>query len=387
MPAPLKLTPKGERRLRHGHLWIYRDEIQGAKPEMHGSIVAVNDSSRKFFAHGFYSHKSKIAVRIITRSAQVPDRSFFREAIRAAGLRRKGKAGKNSGVRLVNAEGDFLPGLIADWYAGRIVVQCLVPGVDVLREMFAELLWDEFQPEGLWFRNDSSMRELEGLSLEKFMWRGKETPEVVIEENGLKFLVSLSEGHKTGWYLDQAENHLRAKAFARGRCLDAFCFQGGFALHLAAGAEEVVAVDSSQPALSVLERNCELNRVKNVLPVRANIFEILPELHKRGEKFELVVLDPPPFAKSRKDLGSAAKGYAELNRRGISLLNPGGILISYSCSFHFALPDLMEVVRKACGDLGRQARLIEFHTQAHDHPILFNTPETWYLKGVVAEVD
>lgn len=387
MATPLKLTAKAMRRLKNGHLWIYHDELAGAGPELHGGIVEVKDPDNEFFAFGFFSSESKIAVRILTRSGQLPDRVFFKEKIRRAGLKRKAKISPHSAVRLVNAEGDFLPGLVADWYAGQIVAQCLIPGVDKLREMFAEILWEEFQPQGLWFRNDAAGRELEGLPLEKFFWRGKETPELAIEEAGVKFLVNLAEGHKTGAYLDQSENRVRASAFASGRCLDAFCFQGGFALHLAKKAEEVVAVDSSEPALSMLEKNLALNRITNVMHIRENIFDILPLMARQGDRFNLVVLDPPPFAKGRKDLDSARKGYYELNRRAIALLEPQGILITYSCSFHFGLSDLLETVQKAAADSGRQARLIEIQTQSQDHPVLLSMPETFYLKGLVLEVD
>jgi 23S rRNA (cytosine1962-C5)-methyltransferase len=386
MPAAVRLTSKAERRLRSGHLWIYRDEIAGGKPEFHGSIVAVNDKDGGFFGYGFYSHKSKIAVRIVTKSGSVPDRKIYSELVSKARARRTGRIKPESATRLINAEGDFLPGLIADWYAGQIVGQCLIPGVDKLREMFAEILWEEFHPEGLRFRNDASAREVEGLALEKSFWRGKERQEVVIQEGEVKFLVNLAEGHKTGSYLDQADNRIRAEDFASGRCLDAFCFQGGFALHLSQKAEEVVAIDSSPLVLSVLEKNLELNQTKNVKLVRANIFDVLPELATKGERFDLVVLDPPPFARSRKDLASAAKGYSELNRRAISLLKPGGILMTYSCSFHFGLEELLSTVQKACADLGRQARLIEIQKQADDHPVLLGTPETWYLKGLVVEI-
>jgi len=386
MPAPVRLTAKGLRRLQAGHLWIYRDELTGLKPEHHGAVVAAHDPEGKFFGYGFGSIKSKIAIRILTRSRHLPDRTFFEQAVRRAGERRKGKIQKDAALRLVNAEGDFLPGLVADWYAGQMVVQCLIPGADILREMFAEVLWEEFSPEGLWFRNDAASRELEELPLEKFFWRGKKIPEVVVKEGGIQFLVNLLEGHKTGSYLDQAGNRERAEQFASGRCLDAFCFQGGFALHLAKKAGEVLAIDSSQPALSVLEKNLALNRVKNVSAMRANIFDLLPELAKQGERFNLVVLDPPPFAKSKSDLPSARKGYRELNRRAISLLQPAGILMTYSCSFHFSLAELLDTAQRAAADNQRQARLLEIQTQAHDHPILLAMPESWYLKGLVLEV-
>ena len=387
MPAPVKLSAKGLRRLQAGHPWIYRDELTGLKPEHHGALVAVHDPEGQFLACGFGSSRSKIAVRILTRSRSLPDRDFFKQAIHRAGERRKGKIRKDTAVRLVNAEGDLLPGLVADWYAGQMVVQCLIAGTDILREMFAEILWEEFSPDGLWFRNDASSRELEGLAQEKFFWRGKEIPEVVVKEGGLQFLVNLLEGHKTGSYLDQAGNREGAAKFAGGKCLDGFCFQGGFALHLAGKASEVLAIDSSQPALSLLEKNLALNSIKNVSTMRANIFDILPELAGQGERFNLIVLDPPPFAKSRNDLAQARKGYRELNRRAISLLHPGGILITYSCSFHFSLAELMDTAQRAAADNSRQARLLEIHTQSPDHPILLSMPESWYLKGLVLEVD
>ena len=386
MPAPVHLTAQAERRLKAGHLWIYAHELVGVRPEMHGNIVRVNDSRGNFFAHGFYSAKSRIAVRILNRHSLLPDRSFFAQAVRAATQKRAGKIGPGRAVRLVNSEGDLLPGLVVDWYAGQAVLQCLIPGVDKLKEMFAELIEEEYKPEGLWFRNDASIRETEELPLEKFFWRGAEKKEVVVDEGGLKFAINIIEGHKTGSYLDQAGNHLAAEKYARGRALDAFCFSGGFALHLARKAEEVVALDSSQPALAALEKNIELNGLRNIKPVRGDIFALLPELVKAGEKYSLVVIDPPPFAKSRKDLAAAAKGYYELNRRALSLLVPGGILMTYSCSHHFGLADLIDTVQKAGADLGRQTRLIEIQTQASDHPILLSTPETWYLKGLVAEV-
>jgi 23S rRNA (cytosine1962-C5)-methyltransferase len=387
MATPLKLTARAMRRLRQGQLWIYRDELTGARPELHGGIVEVKDPEGNFFGFGFFSGESKIAVRLLTRSAQLPDRVFFKEKIRRAGLKRKAKILPHTAVRLVNAESDFIPGLVVDWYAGQVVAQCLIPGVDKLCEMFAEILWEEFNPHGLRFRNDAAGREMEGLPLEKIFWRGKDAPEVVIEEAGVKYLINLTEGHKTGSYLDQAENHVRASEYASGRCLDAFCFQGGFALHLAKKADEVVAVDSSEPALSVLEKNLGLNRITNVMRIRENIFDILPEMARQGDKFKLIVLDPPPFAKSKKDLASATKGYYELNRRAISLLEPEGVLITYSCSFNFSLSELLETVQRAAAEQGRQARLLEIHTQAKDHPVLLSMPETFYLKGLVLEVD
>jgi len=350
-------------------------------------IAAIESSSGEFLGQGFFSSGSKISFRLLSHSPEALGRDFFRDRIRRARRKREKRIQPGRAVRLVNAEGDLLPGLIADWYAGQIVIQYLIPGVDRLQEMIADIFWEEFQPAGIWFRNDSSGRELEGLKEGKFFWRGKEEQRVVIQEGGVRFEIDLMEGHKTGAYLDQAENRIRAEELGRGRCLDAFAYQGGFALHLAQTAEEVMAVDSSAPALGALERNLELNQIKNVRPVRENVFDFLPELLEKGESFDLMVLDPPPFARSRKDLSSARRGYAEINRRALNLLKPGGILITYSCSYNFSLADLTEVLRQALSDSGRRANLLEIHIQAGDHPALLNLPETWYLKGLVLEVE
>jgi 23S rRNA (cytosine1962-C5)-methyltransferase len=387
LSTPLKLTAKAMRRLESGHLWVYSDELTGAGPEQHAGVAELKDPQGKFFGFGFFSSHSKIAVRILTRAPQIPDRIFFKDRIRAAGLRRKDKISAHGAVRLVNGEADLLPGLVADWYAGQVVLQCLAPGVDKLSEMFAELFWEEFAPQGLWFRNDASGRELEGLPLEKFFWRGKEARELVVEESGVKYFIDLLEGHKTGAYLDQAENRVRAGQLASGRCLDAFCFQGGFALHLAKRADEVVAVDSSAPALSVLDKNLGLNKITNCQLIRENVFDILPVMAEQGERFKLIALDPPPLARKKSDLVGARKAYHELNRRAISLLEPHGVLLTYSCSFNFALSELLQTAQNAAAEQGRQARLIEIQTQAQDHPVLLSMPETFYLKGLVLEFD
>ncbi len=387
MPSRIRIKNKTLNRLRTGHLWVYSEEIENPRPEMDGTIVALESDSGEFVGQGFFNSRSRIAFRLLGKSPEAIGREFFRDRIQLAGQKREGRIGPEQAVRLINAEGDLLPGLIADWYAGRIVIQCLIPGTDRLKEMIADILQEEFQPEAIWFRNDSGGRGMEGLPEEVFLWKGNADPRVVFREGQVRFEVDLKEGHKTGAYLDQAENHLRAGELSRGRCLDAFTFQGGFALHLAAKAEQVMAVDSSAPALSVLEKNLELNGIKNVKPVKRNIFELLPELERAGEKFDLIALDPPSFAKSKKDLHSARRGYAEINRRAVSLLCPSGILLSYSCSYNFSLSELLEAARWALADSGRTGRLLEIQTQAGDHPVLLNMPETWYLKGLVLEVN
>jgi len=387
MVTRLRVNRKGFKRLAFGHLWVYQNEIENPKPELSGTIVGIENPDKEFVGQGFYNHHSKIAFRVLSRSPEAIGRDFFVNLIRSAIKRRAGKISRQSALRLVNAEGDLFPGLIADWYAGHLVIQCLIPGTERLFEMIADIFWEELKPDSIWFRNDGGGREMEGLPEDKYFWKGVDDPRVVIEEQGLKFAVNLMEGHKTGLYLDQAENRVRASEFARGRCLDAFSYQGGFALHLSKKAQEVIAVDSSVPALAVLEKNLELNDIRNVKVVRENIFDLLPEMEREKQGFDLIVMDPPPFARSKKDFKNARRGYYEVNRRALTLLNPGGILLSYSCSFHFSLSDLIDTLRSAMGDTGRRGRLLEIHTQAKDHPIFMNVPESWYLKGVVLEVD
>ena len=380
----IKLSSSALNRLRAGHLWMYQSEVENRREELNGELVRVESSKGDFIGWGFYSHHSKIALRMLSFDAQVPEREFFRQRILRAKKQRGKFDEKNSAFRLVNAEGDFFPGLIVDFYAGQLVIQCLIPGTDKIKEMLADIFWEEIKPKGIWFRNDARTRELEALPLEVYFWRGEKKNPVEIKEGNKWFLVDLEKGHKTGLYLDQSQNRLRAKIWTKSRCLDLFSYQGGFALHLAEQAQEVIAVESSQAGIEILKQNVRRNQVKNLKIIRANVFEFLNEENRR---FDLIILDPPPFARSKKDLTNARKGYLELNRKAIQLLNPGGILLSYSCSYHFQFSDFFHTLARALAEAERYGLVKEIHTQGSDHPYLFNLPETWYLKGFVVEVD
>ena len=387
MPAAIKLSPKGLRWFRGGHLWIFRDDIlAGAEAAPNGEVVRIESSVGAFLAHGFYSEKSKIALRIIRREEAILDRDFFRGRLQACRDRRGNLFSPATACRLVSAEGDLFPGLIADHYAGHLVVQFLIPGVERLRPLLLDLFQELFSPRSITLRHDLAVREMEGLDQEKTMLLGEPQRAVAVEEGPVRYLADLWEGQKTGAYLDQQMNRLGISRFARGRALDAFCYQGHFALHLARACDEVKAVDSSGPALARLQENCDLNDIKNVTAERANAFEALAALEARGEKFNLIVLDPPPFAKSRKDLARASKGYRELNRRALALLRPGGHLATYSCSYNLSTEAFLDLLREAGAEARRQVRVLESHTQAPDHPILLSVPETHYLKGFVLEV-
>ena len=383
MQPLIKLAPKGLRWLRSGHLWVYRDDLQPHGAVDSGEIVRVEAPHGIFLGQGFYSQKSKIALRLISDQEGPADVEFFRGLIERARDRRAGYFSPETACRLVSAEGDLFPGLIADWYAGHLVLQTLVPGTARLEPMLIELFDQLFSPASITLRNDAAMRELEGLDQEKRMAKGEPQRAVPVREGEARWLSDLWEGHKTGAYLDQRENRIAARTLARGRALDAFCYQGHFSLQLAGGCDEVLALDGSAPALDRLRQNCELNGIGNVRARKANVFDELARLDDAGERFDLVVLDPPPFARARKDLAGAARGYRELNRRALSLLAPGGRLLTYSCSYNLSAEMFLAVLREAGADARRQVWVEACQTQAADHPRLLAMPETNYLKGFV----
>jgi 23S rRNA (cytosine1962-C5)-methyltransferase len=383
----LQLSPKGLRWLRSGHLWIYRDDLlSGPEPSRNGEVVRVASSVGTFLAQAFFSQPSKIALRLISFEEALLDREFFRARLEKCRARRGSLFSPETACRLVSAEGDLFPGLIVDHYAGHLVVQILIPGVEQLRPLLLDLLEELFAPRSITLRGDLAVREMEGLAQEKLMLKGEPPRAVEVVEGPVRYLADLWEGHKTGAYLDQQLNRLRAGRFGHGRALDAFCYQGHFALHLAPACAEVAAVDSSAPALARLQENCELNNIKNIVPERANVFADLGRREARGERFDLIVLDPPPFAKSRKDLAGATKGYRDLNRRALGLLNPAGRLLTYSCSSNLSTEAFLDLLRDAAAEARRQVRVLEHHTQSPDHPILLSMPETLYLKGFLLEV-
>jgi 23S rRNA (cytosine1962-C5)-methyltransferase len=292
--------------------------------------------------------------------------------------------------RLVYSEGDLLPSLIVDRYNDVLVLQTLSQGTDAFKETFTEILIEEFRPRALIERNDARVRELEGLPLISAIIYGEATEEIEILQHGLRFVVSPGAGQKTGSFLDQRENRLAARAAAqltkRGRALDCFTFNGAFALHLASVCEEVIGIDISGDAVAAAQRNAQLNEHGNVEFREANVFDALREFETRGEKFDTIVLDPPAFAKNRASLNSAVRGYKEINLRALKLLNPGGVLVTCTCSYHVAEDLFLEIVDQAASDAHRRVQVVEKRMQASDHPVLLGMPETYYLKCVIARV-
>ena len=386
--STVTVTKRGADRVRGGHLWIYRSDVGKVDAEG-GSVVVVRDERSNFIGQALYSDASQIALRFLTQSDEEIDRDWWRARIRAAVGRRNIPADTNA-YRLVYSEGDLLPSLIVDRYDDVLVLQTLSQGTESLKSLFTEILIDEFQPRALIERNDARVRELEGLPLISATVFGEAPDEFEIRQHGLRFVVSPGAGQKTGSFLDQRENRLAARAAAQTtdarRALDCFTFNGAFALHLASVCEEVIGIDISADAVAAAEQNARLNEMGNVEFREANVFDALREFEARGEKFDVIVLDPPAFAKNRASLKAALRGYKEINLRALKLLHGGGVLITCTCSYHVAEDLFLEIVREAANDAHRRVQIIEKRMQASDHPVLLGMPETYYLKCVIARV-
>jgi len=354
-----------------------------------GSVVAVRDERGNLIGQALYSDASQIALRFLTQSQEEIDRDWWRTRIRAAAARRNIPADTNA-YRLVYSEGDLLPTLIVDRYDDVFVLQTLSQGTESLKSLFAEILIEEFQPRAVIERNDARVRELEGLPLISATVYGEEPGELEILQHGLRFVVSPGAGQKTGSFLDQRENRIAARAAAQttngNRALDCFTFNGAFALHLASVCEEVIGIDISADAINAAEHNARLNQMNNVEFREGNVFDALRELETRGERFDVIVLDPPAFAKNRASLKSALRGYKEINLRALKLLHAGGVLITCTCSYHVSEHLFLDILGEAALDARRRVQIVEKRMQASDHPVLIGMPETYYLKCVIARL-
>ena len=385
------LTGKGVNRARSGHLWIYRSDLMKKPAVESGSVIRVVDQRQRFLGWAHYGAESEISLRIVSRhESDTVDRDFWRARLRQAASWRDRVVADSDCCRLVHAEGDALPGLIIDRYGDSFVLQTLTRGMDALKSMWVELLVEEFQPRLIVERNDARVRQLEGLPMINSLLHGAEVStsltELVVTENGIRFTVDLMTGQKTGAFLDQRENRVAARGYARGRGLDCFSFHGSFALHLAARCDRVTALDISLPAIERARHNAELNGLTNVEFIETNVFDKLREFDDAGERFDTIVLDPPAFAKNRAALEGALRGYKEINLRALRLLNPGGVLITCSCSYHVSEELFLLTLMDAANDAGRTVQIVEKRTQARDHPMLLTVPETYYLKCIVLRV-
>jgi 23S rRNA (cytosine1962-C5)-methyltransferase len=377
---------RGLDRIRRGHLWVYRSDILNTEDAKPGSIVTIRDERGKVFGKAFYSSKSQIALRLLTRSDIEIDDAFFRARFEQADRLREILGIDPILSRRIYSEGDLLPGLIVDRYNDRLVVQSLIQATDAIQPLVTRLLDERYHPRTVLFRNDSRVRELEGLELKQDIV-GEPLPEMlIVNEDGKEIALSLTAGQKTGSYLDQRDNHRTARRYARGRALDAFSYAGGFSLQIAEKCERVEAVDISGAAVEQVRANAERNGIRNIEAIEANAFDFLRDRHREGERYDLIILDPPAFAKNKESLEAALRGYKEINNRAMRLLRPGGILITCSCSHHVGEGLFAEMLAGAAKDAGCLARVLERRVQAPDHPILLTVPETLYLKCFILQI-
>jgi len=384
----VRVNKRGADRVRQGHLWIYRSDVVDVDAKG-GAVVSVKDERGNFVGQALFSDSSQIALRFLTQSDEEIDREWWRHRITEAANRRNISADTNA-YRLIYSEGDLLPSLIVDRYADVLVLQTLSQGTDAVKSLLIEILVEEFKPRAVIERNDARVRSLEGLPLIAGTVYGDAPAELEILQHGLRFHVEPLGGQKTGSFLDQRENRLAARAAAqttnRGRALDCFTFNGAFALHLASVCDNVIGIDISADAVAAAERNARLNELENVDFLEANVFDVLREMEAAGDRFHVIVLDPPAFAKNRASLKAAIRGYKEINLRALKLLNSGGVLITCTCSYHVSEELFLEILAQAAIDAHRRVQIVEKRMQASDHPVLVGVPETYYLKCVIARV-
>jgi len=373
-------------RVQSGHPWIFSSDVLdrgGAHP---GDAVRVVDPSGKNLGTAHYSSTSQITLRLLSTRIEAIDRSFLSRRIEQAESYRRSVVRDSEAYRLIHAEGDLLPGLIIDRYGAYFVLQLLDQGMDHLSPEIVTTLEELFTPAGIIARNDASTRSKESLPEETKVLAGEIPERVTVQMNGFSWQADLVHGQKTGVFLDQRENYLSVARYAHGRALDCFTATGGFALHLARACESVEAADSSAPTLDIARANARQNGIDNIDFQRADVLDLLPNLVSARRQYDIVVVDPPAFAKSRTGLEGAVRGYKEINLRALRLLQPGGILVSCSCSHHITEAQLLGIIAAAALDTGKQLRVLERRTQSQDHPILLTVPETHYLKCLVFQV-
>jgi len=380
--GPVVVSRKGQARVERGHPWIFRSDVVKDGGATAGALVRVAGVRGEPLGFGFWSERSEIRLRMLERGPALAP-SFLRDRIARALDWRKTIAAGAEAYRVVHGEGDGLPSLVVDRYGDYLAIQTLSQGTERAKPEIVAALVELLKPLGIVERNDPKVRTLEGLEQTVSVLHGEVPERVEVSEGDVRLAVDLREGQKTGLFLDQRENHLAARRYARGRVLDAFCYDGGFALQVARDAEQVTAVDLSAEALARVRANAERNGLGNVETRDANVFDLLHELDKREERFDTVILDPPAFAKSRDAIPKAARGYKEINRRALRILKPGGCLVTCSCSYHIHEDDFEAILADAGTDAGATVTVVEKRRQARDHPIVLGVPETYYLKCFV----
>ena len=380
-----RVAARALRRSRAGHPWVFRDDLAEAPDADHGDLVAVVAPSGRVVGHAFFSAHSKITLRFVDRSPEPPPAGEWRRrALDALEYRRQVVADDTDAHRVLFGESDGIPGLVADRYGDHLVVQSLTAGAErVLDEVLDGLRSAGIGTASVLARNDPAVRSLEGLDREVRQLRGMTPERIVVREYGVAFAVDPWSGQKTGAFLDQRENRHAAATWCRGEVLDAFAYHGSFALHVARHADHVLALDSSGVALERAKENARLNGLDNVDVLEANVFDALHEFESRGRRFQAILLDPPAFARSRRDVGAARRGYREINLRAMRLLEDEGILVTSSCSYNLGESQFTDLLAEAAADARRSFRVLERRTQASCHPIRLGFPESQYLKCLV----
>ncbi len=376
-----------EKKVLNGYPWIFANEVQKIEgKDKQGSVAEIKAFDGRYVGKGFINHHSKIIVRILTTKSEEINKDFFAEKIKIADEGRR-ELGYNDNYRVVFGESDNLPGLIVDKYGDKLSVQFLSLGMEVVKNDVIDILVKRFAPSTIYERSDVAIREKEGLPLKKGVIYGKNETQSIIVENGLKLIVDLENGQKTGYFLDQKENRDDLKFYVKDKTvLDCFCNEGGFSLCAKKyGAKEVTAIDISKTAIELVEKNARLNALEINTRI-ADVFEALREYRKSGEKFGVIVLDPPAFTKTADTVKAGYKGYKDINANALKLVEKGGYLVTCSCSQHLTLPLFLQMIKESVFESGVRAKLVELRTQGKDHAVCIGYDESLYLKVAVIKV-
>ena len=386
MAYKVYLKKNEEKRIVAGHSWVYANEVGRIEnKDKNGSLAEVYSQDGRYIGKGYINHASKILVRIFIRGNETDDEEFYIKRIKEANDYRI-KLGYGNCYRMVFAEADNLPALIVDRYNDVLVLQCLSLGIDMRKKLICDCLVKLFSPKGIYERSDVSVRKKEGLPEIKQVLYGEVPDYQEICENGIKMLVDIKNGQKTGYFLDQKENRFAIRKYCKGEVLDCFCNSGGFSLNAATVADSVTACDISELALKNVRDNAELNGFKNLTTICGDVFEVLRAFKKQKRQFNTVILDPPAFCKTADEVKDAYRGYKDINLNAMKIIKSGGFLVTCSCSHYMTSALFEKMLIEASRESGRIVRSVEVKSQAHDHPALLCAEETQYLKFFVLQV-
>ena len=383
MPARVTLNAKGENRIRGGHPWVYRSDVVDVQDVSPGAIVEVYGPRQRLLGRALFSDQSQITIRMLTHDDTPVDEAFWRGRLERAITFRDSLEINATAYRLVHGEADLLPSLVVDRYEDYLVMQTLSQGMDRLAATITTLLVELTGVTGVLARNDPKVRQLEGLEQKVEVMHGTVPDTITVREAGVRYTVDPWHGQKTGLFLDQRENRAAAARYAHGRMLDCFSYNGGFALALAAKCDTVEALDVSADAVARITANAAANGLTNVTAREANVFDELRHLERDGARYDIIVLDPPAFAKNKASIPNALAGYKEINLRALRLLNPGGYLVTCSCSYNVDERMFGQTVFEASADARIPVTIVEKRMQGRDHPVLLGVPETYYLKSLI----